>query len=284
MSLPLIGFGTWVDLEGGETVQLIEPATKEALRVGYRHFDLALNYGTEPFVLSAVKDSKIARGQLFLTDKAHSIPSVERVQTLVEDGQIDYYDLFLLHSPPRLTEPAFSQRLLEEWKNANKLLESGLVRRIGVSNFYQHQLERLLELCEEEGLVQPSANELEIHPFNQEYPLVNFCQAHQIAVISHSPLGGLASRFILQAPIIQQIAQELGSSPAQAVLAMTMSRNIAVIPRSITPARIQENFDSLQFVSKVTESQREALKSLDAMTPMTQTAYASKEADLRLAQ
>lgn len=131
--------------------------------------------------MSVDKNSKIARGQLFLTDKAHSIPSVERVQTLVEDGQIDYYDLFLLHGPP----PAFSQRLLEECEQTPRIRPRSQNRSL--------QLERLLELCEEEGLVQPSANELEIHPFNQEYPLVNFCQAHQIAVISHSPLGGLAS-------------------------------------------------------------------------------------------
>lgn len=284
MSLPLIGFGSWIDLEGGEAVQLIEPATKEALRVGYRHFDLALGYGTEPFVLSAVKDSQIPRDELFLTDKAHSIPSIDRIQALVEDGQIGYYDLFLLHSPPRLTEPAFSKKLLEEWSHANQLLKSGFVRRIGVSNFYQHQLQRLLEICKEEGLVQPSVNELEIHPFNQEYQLVEFCNTHRIAVIAHSPLGGLGSQFILQTPIIQQIAQELGSTPAQAVLATTMSRGIAVIPRSITPARIQENFNSLQFVSKVTENHQKALMTLDSMIPMTETAYASKEANLRLAK
>lgn len=274
MDLPLIGFGTWIDLEGGERVQLIQPAAREALRVGYRHFDLALGYGTEPYVLSAIKESKVPRDQIFLTNKFHSMPSVESVQA--PDG---YYDLVLLHSPPLNN---FDEEVLDQWRRANRLLESGLVLRIGVSNFYEHQLERLLRLCDQENLTPPFANELEIHPYNQEYPLVDFCQAHGVRVIAHSPLGGLGSHLILQNPLIQQIAQELGSTPAQAVLALTMSRGVAVVPRSLSPQRIQENFNSVQFVPKVTEALREALRSIDVNFPMVETSIASKEADRQL--
>ena len=280
MELPIIGFGTWIDFEIGQTPDLMGPATEEALRVGYRHFDLALVYQTEKAVISSILKSGIPRATLFLTNKAHSIPSVSVIKSLL--SEIGYYDLFLLHSPPLMEEPRFSERLLEEWTRANDLVSAGLVRRIGVSNFYQRQLEILLGLCDQHNLVKPHANQLEIQPINQEYSLVEFCQGRKIGVIAHSPLGGLGSEYILQSPIIQEIAQEIGSTPAQTVLAATMRRGIAVIPRSLNPVRIKENFESVNFISAIGPQHLARLRELDSGFPLIDLSVRAREANARL--
>lgn len=264
--MPLIGFGTWVDLESGQTPNIMKAATQNALDAGYRHFDTAFNYYTEPFVVESIVQSGIPREQIFLTNKSGSPPSVEELKLRLP--QIGYYDLFLLHHPPLTIGINFRKQLLNLWIQMNNLLQTGLVKAIGVSNFYDRQLKILLNLCEENNLIKPSINQIELHPFNQNWNLVNFCQSNGIQVVAHTPLGGLASQYILQSEIIQEIVSEIGSTPAQVVLASTMKRGVGVIPRSLNKERMIENLNAVNFIPSITQEHLEKLRQLDAEYPM----------------
>ena len=280
MSMPLIGFGTWVDIEGGQEPMFMGPVTQTALEVGYRHFDTSFSYNTEPFVVESIVKSGIPRGQVFLTNKSGNAPMPINLQSKL--SQIGYYDLFLLHHPPLETGKHFETQVLKEWRQMNELLKSGLVKAIGVSNFYSRQLEVLLKLCEIFNLVKPCVNQIELHPFNQNWDLVAFCHTNEIQVVAHTPLGGLASRYILQSNIIKEIAEEIGATPSQVVLASTMKRGIGVIPRSLDRSRMIENFQSINFISKITDTHLNLMRQLDIKVPMIMLASAAFEMNSRV--
>ena len=187
-----------------------------------------------------------------------------------------------MHHPPFFTGEEFREQLLEQWTQMNLLLQTGLVRAIGVSNFYDRQLEILFELCQEYSLQLPCVNQIELHPSNQNWDLVNFCHLNGIQVVAHTPLGGLAAKYILQSEIIQQIGLEIGVTPAQVVLASTMKRGIGVIPRSLSRNRMKENFDSINFISSITEDHLERLRSLDSGYNMIVTSITSFEFNNKL--
>ncbi|CAN5690383.1 aldo/keto reductase [soil metagenome] len=277
MSMPLIGFGTWVDLESGQKPYIMGPVSLTALEVGYKHFDMAYNYQTEQFVLGSILDSGISREQIFLTNKSSNAPELDEVKSHL--FQIGYYNLFLLHHPPFTTGKEFEEDILREWTQMNKLLNSGLVRAIGVSNFYHHQIQILLNLCEKFDLIKPCVNQIELHPFNQNWNLVSFCQQNGIQIVAHTPLGGLASGYVLQSDIIRQIAQEIGATPGQVVLASTMKIGIGAIPRSLNKDRMIENLNSVNFISKITQEYLDRLRQLDIGVPMVILANAAFEMD-----
>jgi diketogulonate reductase-like aldo/keto reductase len=279
MNMPLIGFGTWVDIGHGQDSSIMKLATQTALQVGYRHFDTAFNYETEDFVVESIIQSGIPRDQIFITNKSGSAPTVEDKSSTI-GMKINYYDLFLLHHPPLVPSLEFKKNLIDEWIRMNNLLTSGLVKAIGVSNFYDRQLRILLDICEELNLIKPSVNQIELHPFNQNWELVFYCQINNIQVVAHSPLGGLASQYILQSEIIKDIADEISATPAQVILASALKRGIGVIPRSLKKERMIENLDSANFVSSITDLHLELLRTLDANYPMiilASTSYSFNE-------
>ena len=266
MTMPLIGFGTWVDVHGGQNPSIMKLATQNALHVGYRHFDMAFNYGTEDFVVDSIIQSGISRDQIFLTNKSGFPPDIEILSSRL--NQIGYYDLFLLHHPPLGLASEFKTTLTNYWIQMNNLLNSGLIKAIGVSNFYDRQLAILLDICREFNLVKPCVNQIELHPYNQNWDLGFYCQMNNIQVVAHTPLGGLAAGYILQSEIIKDIADEIGATPAQVVLASTLKRGIGVIPRSLKKERMIENLDSANFISSITDLHLELLRTLDANYPM----------------
>lgn len=144
---------------------------------------MAFDYYTKPFSVKSILKLGIPREQIFLTDKAGF--------SLNEIG-IGYYDLFLLHHPPLETGEEFEKNVLREWRQKNVLLQTGLVKTIGVSNFNQRQLEVLLLFCEKFGLVKPSVNQIELHPFNQNWYLVDFYKNNDIQVVAHTPLAPIS--------------------------------------------------------------------------------------------
>lgn len=263
MNMPLIGFGTWVNIDDGQHPSIMKSATRTALQVGYRHFDTAFNYETEDFVVESINQSGIPRDQIFLTNKSGSAPNIKDL-----NSGIKYYDLFLLHHPPLVSPSEFKKNLTDQWIQMNELLKSGLVKAIGVSNFYDRQLTILLDICDEFNLIKPSVNQIELHPFNQNWELVFYCQINDIQVVAHSPLGGLASQYILQSEIIKDIADQIGATPAQVILASTLKRGIGVIPRSLKRERMIENLDSANFISSITDQHLDLLRTLDANYPM----------------
>lgn len=259
MDMPLIGFGTWIDFDTYQP-SIIGSSIQIALQVGYRHFDLAFNYETEKFVTDAIVKSGISRSEIFLTNKSGTAPDPEELT--------QYYDLFLLHHPPFVSSSDFKREMTNQWIKMNTLLKSGIVKNIGISNFYDKQLEILLDICNEFKLVKPSVNQIELHPFNQNWELAFLCQINDIQVVAHTPLGGLAAKYILQSELISDIANEIGATPAQVILASTLKRGIGVIPKSLNLERIIENIDAANFISRITDQHLELLRTLDSGYPM----------------
>jgi diketogulonate reductase-like aldo/keto reductase len=218
---------------------------------------MGFNYHTESFVIDAIIQSGIPREEIFLTNKSGIPPSIDELKLRLT--RIEYYELFLLHHPPFASSHEFKVKLLEIWTQMNNLLQAGLVKFIGVSNFYDRQLKILLDICKEYNLIKPAVNQIELNPYNQNWELTSFCELNGIRVEAHSPLGGLAAPYLLQNEIIKDIGSEIGATPFQVILANTMKRGITVLPRSLNKNRMIENFLSIDFISKITNKRLEVL-------------------------
>jgi 2,5-diketo-D-gluconate reductase A len=235
VEIPQLGFGVF-QIKPEET----KAATLEALKVGYRHIDTAEMYGNEPEVGQAVRDSGIDRAQVFVTSKlnngfhAHDKALAEFARSL-EVMKLDYLDLFLIHWPlPGVGD------FVETWKALEEIYGSGRARAIGVSNFQPHHLQRLVR----ETTVVPAVNQIEIHPYFTQEDVRAFDREHGIATEAWSPI---AQGEVLDDPTIGRIAERLGRTPAQVTLRWHIQRGDIVFPKSVTPARIAENFAIFDF-------------------------------------
>jgi 2,5-diketo-D-gluconate reductase A len=236
-AIPQLGFGVF-QIPPDET----ERAVTVALETGYRHIDTAEMYGNEKGVGDAVRASGIDRADVFITSKLNNgfhEPGVARkafAQTLDELGS-DYVDLFLIHWPlPTL----YGGDFVSTWKTLEEFQADGRARSIGVSNFQVAHLERLAA----ETDVVPAVNQIELHPYFQNSEVEAYGRAHGIATQAWSPI---AQGRVLDEPVLQEIAERLGKSPAQVVLRWHIERGYVVFPKSTTPARIKENFELFDF-------------------------------------
>jgi 2,5-diketo-D-gluconate reductase A len=236
--IPQFGFGVFL-VEPADT----EAAVSEALRAGYRHVDTAEEYGNERQVGEALARSGLDRADVFLTSKlgndAHRPDDARKAfdRTLAALGT-DHVDLFLIHWP---LPSRYGGDYVSTWKTLEEFYREGRARSIGVSNFQPHHLRRL----HEETGIRPAVNQIELHPYLTQEEVVAFCAGHQIAIESWSPLarGGA----LLSDPEVVSIARGVGKTPAQVVLRWHIERGYIVFPKSVTPARIRENFDIFDF-------------------------------------
>lgn len=232
-TMPQLGFGVWqVPDDEAET------ATAEALRVGYRLIDTAAAYQNESGVGRAIADSDVSREDMFITTKLwnadHGYDSTLRAfDASMDKLGLETLDLYLIH----WACPA-ADRYLDTWKAFVKLAESGRVRSIGVSNFHTPHLERIIG----ETGVTPVLDQLETHPYLQQKQMRAFNSEHQIVTESWSPLG--SGHGLLQDAVLGEIAQRHGVTAAQVVLAWHLQIGNVVIPKSVTPSRIAENFQA----------------------------------------
>ena len=242
--IPPLGFGTY---------DISPESVHHAVMSGFRHFDCACSYGNEKrigLVLKAdIETAAISREELFLTSKYPHLPTdMDDLRSTVDkslaDMQTDYFDLYLIHHPGGWTKDT----LAEAWGNMLQLKEKGKVIEIGVSNFYPNAIRTLMDICKENGWEPPYINQIETHLYDPETELIELCEASGVRVAAHTPLGGLASKILMQNPTIKKIAEEqaetLGKpiSPSQVILAWEMKRGLSVIPKSNTPEHIIENF------------------------------------------
>jgi len=235
VEIPQLGFGTF-QIPPTET----RAATLEALRAGYRHIDTAEMYRNEREVAQAVRDSGVPRDEIFVTSKLNNgyhdpkdaHVAFERSLAVME---FDYLDLFLIHWPM----PGVGD-FVETWKALEEMYESDRVRAIGVSNFQTHHLDRLAA----ETSVTPAVNQIEIHPYFTQDDLRAYDRERGIATEAWSPI---AQGDVLGDPIITGIAGRVGRTPAQVTLRWHIQRGDIVFPKSVTPARMAENFALFDF-------------------------------------
>jgi 2,5-diketo-D-gluconate reductase A len=236
-TIPQLGFGVF-QIPPRET----EAVTAEALEIGYRHIDTAEMYGNEGGVGRAVAGSGLDRSEVFVTTKLNNgFHQPDRAgaafdETLDTLG-FDYVDLFLIHWPlPTLYDGDF----VSTWQVLIELQRQGRARSIGVSNFQPHHLDRL----EAETTVVPAVNQIEVHPYLIQDEVRTYDTTHRIATEAWSPI---AQGRVLDDPAIGALAADIGKTPAQAVLRWHIQRGDIVIPKSVTPSRMQENFEIFDF-------------------------------------
>ncbi len=249
-TIPQLGFGVW-QVSDDEAAT----AVAEALRVGYRHIDTAAIYFNEEGVGRAIAESGLDASDIYLTTKVwNSDQGYDKTldafdQSLRRLG-LDTIDLYLIHwpAPPLDT-------YVDTWKALIALREQGRTRSIGVSNFNQPHLERIIA----ETGVTPVLNQIELHPYLQQPELRAFNASHQIATEAWSPLG--SGHGLLDDPVLVAIAERRGVTTAQVVLAWHLALGNVVIPKSVTPSRIAENLASVDVT--LTEDDLAEIATLD---------------------
>ncbi|ARU51598.1 MAG: oxidoreductase [Microbacterium sp.] len=259
VELPALGYGVF-QTPPEETTD----AVTEALRVGYRHIDTAAAYGNERGVGDALKRSDLARGEVFLETKVW-ISDYGYDTTLHAFDKsagklgVETIDLLILHQ----ALPSRFDLTIEAYKALEQLLADGKVRAIGVSNFMPEHLDRLLA----ETSVVPAVNQVEVHPYFRQPDVLAADAEHGILTQAWSPIGGITfyrdgeHTSTLQDPTIVGIGEAHGKSPAQVMLRWHLQQGRSAIPKSVTPHRIAENFDVLDF--ELSDDELTAIDALD---------------------
>jgi diketogulonate reductase-like aldo/keto reductase len=238
-AMPLVGFGTW-QLSGERAYE----ATRYALEVGYRHIDTATMYGNEAEVGRALRDSGVPREEVFVTTKLPPGNAGGERATIAASLRAlgtDYVDLWLIHWPPR-------DAGLPSWREFLAVQSEGLVRAAGVSNYDLDQLDLLSEAT---GQL-PAVNQIPWSPHQHDPDLLAGHEQRKVVLEGYSPLKGTRLRH----PVLVEIAQRHGVTPAQVVLRWHLEHQIPVIPRSSKPERIASNFDLSGFTLTADEVAR----------------------------
>ncbi|MCW2486346.1 2,5-didehydrogluconate reductase DkgA [Candidatus Symbiopectobacterium sp. NZEC127] len=233
--MPQLGLGVWQ-----ATHEQTVAAVTDALHTGYRAIDTAAIYKNEAGVGEALQSSTLPRDQLFITTKLWNTDQSDPQKALEESLQklrLDFVDLYLIHWPV-----PDQDTYVDAWRGLLRLQEQGLVKSIGVSNFHPHHLQRL----KAETGVFPVINQVELHPLFQQRQLHAWNATHQIQTESWSPLAQ-GGEGVFEQPLIRQLALKYGKTPAQIVIRWHLDSGLVVIPKSVTPTRIRENFDVFDF-------------------------------------
>ncbi|CAK8692566.1 unnamed protein product [Clavelina lepadiformis] len=267
--MPLVGLGTWKSTKGQ-----VQSAVECAIECGYRHIDGAWIYQNEGEVgkgiAKMIKENKVKREDLFITSKLWNIfhnPELVRpaVMKSLEKLGLDYLDLYLIHNPcgekyisdeeqfPKGPDgaPLYDDvDYVQTWKAMEELQKEGLVRSIGISNFNQYQIDRILKECS----ILPAVNQFEIHPYFTQNDLVNFCKSKGIVVTAFSQFGSPDRPWatpndpvLLEDPGLVEIAKRLKKTVAQIILRYFIQRKVVVIPKSVTSERIKSNIQVFDF-------------------------------------
>lgn len=241
--IPAVGLGTWQSKPNE-----VATAVEHALRSGYRHIDTAHAYGNEKEVGQGIRASGVPREDIWLTTKLDNpwhkrVP--EGIASSLENLGTDYVDLYLMHWPCS-TDPADKKKhysdwdFRDTWREMQKLLETGKVRNIGVSNFGITNLEKLLSAPDTKTV--PAVNQIELHPCNPSPKLVAYNTSKGIHSTGYSCLGSTDSPLYTNKKLLA-IAESKGKTPQQVLLLWGLQKGWSVIPKSVTPARIGANFE-----------------------------------------
>jgi diketogulonate reductase-like aldo/keto reductase len=235
--MPIIGLGTFRSKENDAY-----NAVKVALESGYRHIDTALIYGNEKEVGRAIKDSQIPREELFITTKLWNTDqgfdkTIKAFNQSLENLGLEYIDLYLIHWFKGY------DNALETYRAFEKLYEEGKIKAIGVSNYNVHHLMYLLE----HASIPPMVNQVETHVTLQNHFLHDYCKEHDIQLEAYAPLMSKNINELLENKTLEKVAKKHHKSIPQIAIRWLIERDIVVIPKSINPNRIKQNFDVFDF-------------------------------------
>ncbi len=249
VDIPALGFGVWQM----EDLKECESAVIKAIQTGYRMIDTAAIYQNETAVGAAVKNSGVNRDDLFITSKVwvqdHGYEKAKAAfQRTLDRLQMDYLDMYLIHWP--------YGDFLGTWKALEELYQEGKIKAIGVCNFTIEKLEELQAYSS----TLPVINQIELHPVFQQKELQVYDRENNIVTQPWSPLGNGNANLLNNADL-KAIAEKYGKTVAQVILRWHLQEGFVVIPKSVTPSRIEENFNVFDF--ELTEGEMNTVRSLD---------------------
>lgn len=258
VKIPEIGFGVFRVKDGEETYK----AVRAALEAGYRHIDTAAIYGNEESVGRAIKDSGIAREELFITTKLWNNNHTKEQATAALNESLkklglDYVDLYLIHWPNPLSvrdNIGWQKRNADVWGAMELALKEGKTRAIGVSNFMAHHIEELLKTAE----ITPAVNQIRLSPGVYQREAVEASRKHGILLEAWGPLG---QGFLFGNEVIETLAKKYNKTVAQLAIAWSLQEGFLPLPKSVTPERIKSNLDSLDV--KISAEDMEILRNLE---------------------
>ncbi|BAI86910.2 hypothetical protein BSNT_09856 [Bacillus subtilis subsp. natto BEST195] len=247
VEMPWFGLGVFKVENGNEATESV----KAAIKNGYRSIDTAAIYKNEEGVGIGIKESGVAREELFITSKVWNEEqgyetTLAAFEKSLERLQLDYLDLYLIHWPGK-------DKYKDTWRALEKLYKDGKIRAIGVSNFQVHHLEELLKDAE----IKPMVNQVEFHPRLTQKELRDYCKAQGIQLEAWSPL---MQGQLLDNEVLTQIAEKHNKSVAQVILRWDLQHEVVTIPKSIKEHRIIENADIFDF-----ELSQEDMDKIDAL-------------------
>ncbi len=250
--MPILGFGVFQVTDLAEC----ERSVMDAIETGYRLIDTAQSYMNEQAVGKAIKQSGIAREELFITTKlwiqSNGYEGTKRAfENSLKKLQLDYLDLYLIHQP-------FGD-VYGEWRAMEELYQEGKVRAIGVSNFHP---DRLIDLIIHNEIM-PAVNQVETHPFHQQHDARQFMQENNVQIESWGPFAE-GKNDIFKNDLLKTIGEKYNKSIAQVILRWLTQRDVVAIPKSVRRERMAENLNSLDF--ELTTEEMEQIKTLDTNT------------------
>lgn len=263
VKMPCLGFGTWQSSDGEEAYN----AVLSALRLGYRHIDTAAAYGNEKSVGRAIadflKESSVSRSDLFITTKLwnedHGYENAKKaIEVSLEKLGLDYLDLYLIHWPnPLKFRSCWQKANAESWAAMEEAVDAGKIRAIGISNFCERHIDELLKTAK----IKPMVNQIKVCPGQPQKQLADYSRSLGMVVEGYSPLG---TGGIFKNAEIKQLAEKYGRTIAQVCIRWCLQQGVVPLPKSVNPARIEENSKIFDFTLSDEDLERIAnLKNLE---------------------